>query len=336
VAKSGRQAKLQHWLAKKGNMSAGLSHTREFTELGLISIVVPTYNRPASLALCLEAITRLRYPKDQFEVIVVDDGGAVDIGGIIDPLRQSINIRMLRQENTGPAGARNNGAAHATGQFIAFTDDDCSPTEDWLRALTLRLQQDPSVMYGGHTINALSGNVYSVASQSLIDFLYGYFNSDPAHARFFTSNNMALSRSMFESTGGFDTNFPTASGEDRELCDRWQQLGYKMGFVPEAQVRHRHVLNFRSFWKQHFRYGAGAWRFWKCKRARGFAGPKLEPLSFYLSLMNHARKNTLTPALPLSILLVLSQIANAAGFAWARIKDAWPGSIRSGQAEERA
>jgi len=288
--------------------------------LAIISVVVPSFNRPASLAVCLESLARLRYPQEQFEVVVVDDGGNVDLGAIIEPLRESINIRLVTQENTGPAGARNKGAASATGQFIAFTDDDCSPTEGWLTALTLRLQQDPARMYGGYTTNALESNIYSTASQLLIDFLYGYFNTDPEQARFFTSNNMALSRSMFESVGGFDTSFPTASGEDRELCDRWQHLGYKMSFVREAQVRHRHAMNFRSFWKQHFIYGNGAWRYWECKHARGLPGPNLEPPRFYLKLVNHAWKSRLKHPLMLTLLLILSQIANAAGFAWERIK----------------
>jgi GT2 family glycosyltransferase len=288
--------------------------------LTIISVVVPSFNRPASLAACLKSLARLRYPREQFEVIVVDDGGNIDLGTIITPLQESISIRLVKQENTGPSGARNNGAANAVGQFIAFTDDDCSPAEDWLTALTLRLQQDPSRMYGGYTVNALEANIYSTASQLLIDFLYGYFNKDPEQARFFTSNNIALSRSMFESAGGFDTNFRTASGEDRELCDRWQLLGHKLSFVRAAQVRHRHALNFRSFWKQHFSYGTGAWRFRERKHAQGLPGLKLEPPRFYLTLVNHAWKSKLQRQLTLTLLLILSQLATAAGFAWARIK----------------
>jgi glycosyltransferase involved in cell wall biosynthesis len=300
--------------------------------LPIISVIIPTFNRATRLSACLESLTRQQLPREEFEVIVVDDGGNADLRVIIEPLRALINIRLLKQGNSGPAAARNYGAANATGQFIAFTDDDCTPDGDWLTAFMHRLQQDPSRLYGGHTVNALDGNVYSAASQALIDYLYDYFNADPEQGNFFTSNNMALSRSMFEMTGGFDTDFSQAGGEDRELCDRWLQLGYSMSFVPEARVRHAHEMDLRSFWKQHFSYGAGAWRYWECKHERGLEGPKLEPPSFYLRLVNHARKNKLRHPLRLTLLLVLSQVANAAGFASARSKGTQPRTNPSGTA----
>lgn len=288
--------------------------------MAIISVIIPTFKRPRWLAACLESLARQRYPKEQFEVIVVDDGGGVDLGPIIEPLQNKFSLRLVTQDHAGPGLARNNGAAQARGQFIAFTDDDCAVDENWLVELVQRLQLDSSRMYGGYTVNALEANVYSAASQSLIDYLYGYYNSDPKQARFFTSNNMALSRDMFELAGGFDENFRRATSEDRELCDRWLQLGHGMTFVPVARVRHSHDLNFCSFWRQHFNYGRGAWRFWECKHAKSIAGPKLEPPGFYLDLLHHVRRNKLKPALPLSLLLLLSQLANATGFAWAKIR----------------
>lgn len=283
----------------------------------MVSIIIPTFNRPARLATCLDALARLRFPKQQFEVVVVDDGGSTELEPLIAPLRDSLSIRLVKQENTGPAGARNQGAAHAAGVFLAFTDDDCAPDEDWLAALVRRLEQHPSRMYGGCTVNVLEDNAFSSASQSLIDYLYGYYNADPERARFFTSNNIAMSRVDFDTAGGFSRFFPQAAGEDRELCDRWLQLGRTMNLVPEAKVRHGHELNFRSFWKQHFNYGIGARRLRECKRRRGHGEIKLEPPTFYLQLVAHPWKSNARNPLALSLLMVLSQVANAAGFAWA-------------------
>jgi hypothetical protein len=53
----------------------------------------------------------------------------------------------------------------------------------------------------------------------LIDYLYTYYNADPYRAQFFTSNNRVLSTDRFRQIGGFDTAFPRAAGEDRELCE---------------------------------------------------------------------------------------------------------------------
>lgn len=301
-----------------------------------ISIVIPTYNRPAQLRACLEALARLQYPMQAFEVIVVDDGGDVDLDALIEPLEDSLRLRLVVQQNTGPAGARNNGVAHARGVYIAFTDDDCAPEPEWLAVLAERLEQAPEGLHGGLTINALERNVYSSASQTLIDYLYGYYNAEGEHARFLAANNMAVARSLFESVGGFDPGFRKASGEDRELCDRWRQLGHSMIFVPEARVQHLHALSFGSFCRQHFNYGAGACRFWACRSARGRPGPKLEPLGFYLDLVAYAWKNQLQRPYALTLLLLLSQAANAAGFAAASIGRLWPRAGNRAQSDDLA
>ena len=288
----------------------------------IISVIIPTFNRPHQLAVCLESFTRQSLQKDLFEVIVVDDDSIADLSSIILPLQENINVRLVVQDHAGPGQARNNGAKQAQGQFIAFTDDDCCADENWLLELVKCLQLDSSKMYGGQTVNALKANLYSVASQALIDYLYGYYNSDPEQAFFFTSNNMALSRSLFEMVGGFDEQFRLASSEDRELCVRWRNSGHGMAFIACARILHSHNLNFWSFWRQHFRYGRGAWRFWECRYTQGTTGPRLEPAKFYLGLLHHVRTNKLKPALSLSLLLLLSQIANASGFAWAKFRRA--------------
>jgi glycosyltransferase involved in cell wall biosynthesis len=290
--------------------------------LTTISVVIPTFNRPARLKACLEALARQRLAKHDFEVIVVDDGGAGELEALVRPLQHRLDVRLVRQQNTGPAGARNAGVAQAVGEFVAFTDDDCTPEEDWLSVFVQRLRQDPSRMYGGHTVNALVTNAYSRASQSLIDFLYGYYNADPDRARFFTSNNMAVPRNAFLATQGFDSGFPRASGEDRELCDRWLYLGMEMTYVPEAKVLHRHDLGFRSFCKQHLNYGRGAWHFRECKLRRGQKAPKFEPLAFYLGLVGHPWKKKQHYPLAISALMVVSQVANATGYALEKTK-AW-------------
>ena len=127
------------------------------------SVVIPTYNRPERLANCLEAISQLDYPRDRFEVIVVDDGSKIPLDSVVEPLQQKIpelQLKLIRQENAGPAAARNRGAAEAQGEFLAFTDDDCQPTTDWLIHFAAGFETAPEAMLGGKTINALSQNPF--------------------------------------------------------------------------------------------------------------------------------------------------------------------------------
>jgi GT2 family glycosyltransferase len=296
-----------------------------------VSVIIPTFNRPSRLGACLAALARSSYPRSSFEVIVVDDGGEHDLDPLIANVGQNLDVRAVAQSNGGPASARNLGVMHARGDLLAFTDDDCLPERDWLSALADRFARDPSRIYGGHTINALPKNVYSTASQSLIDYLYGYYNADPERARFFSSNNIAMSREAFLELGGFDSGFPLASGEDRDLCDRWLRLGRRMSFAPEARVLHHHALDLLSYWRQHFNYGTGARRYRTRKRQRDGKAPGIEPVSFYLKLLSHPQRCNLPRSSTLSLLLGLSQVANAGGF----LRETIIGQRLEGAAERR-
>lgn len=292
----------------------------ETNHLISISIIIPTYNRPGQLSSCLGSLARLDFPKNRYEVVVVDDGSSCSMKSVIEPYRQTMNITLVEQENSGPGIARNNGVAKSQGRFIAFTDDDCKPDLKWLTMFLERLEEDPERMYGGQVFNALDKNIYSTASQLLVDYLYGYYNAEPEHSQFFTSNNMAMAREVFDEVGGFDTNFPGACGEDRELCDHWRYRGYGLSYAPQAIIHHHHELTFWSFCRQHFAYGSGAIRFRMARIRREQERFRIEPPAFYLGLIGSAWKMKLPRPLSLTALMAISQVANVAGFAFIKIK----------------
>jgi glycosyltransferase involved in cell wall biosynthesis len=283
----------------------------------LFSIIIPTYNRPRQLASCLEALTRLRTPAGGFEVIVVDDGSPQPLDQTAEPYRRRLDLTLLRKPNGGPGSARNTGAGVARGRFLAFTDDDCWPAPDWLIALARRFERAPQHMLGGHTINRLTRNPYATTSQLIQDVVYAFYNRDPEAARFFASNNLAVPADLFRQLGGFDEQFFRAASEDRELCDRWLQQGHRMGYVPEAVVLHAHALTLRTFWKQHFTYGRGAWRYHQVRAGRG-SGRMRDDMKFHARLPQLLRGPLagLPPGRVWTILplLLLWQAANTAGF----------------------
>jgi GT2 family glycosyltransferase len=260
-----------------------------------------------------------RYPSDQFEVIVVDDGSPIPLAAVIEAFPGEMPIRYCRQPNLGPSVARNAGAKLAQGQYLAFTDDDCAPTPDWLTFLAQGLEGAPQAMIGGYTRNALPRNPFSITSQLLIDFLYHYYNQTESRALFFTSNNFAVAADLFWQVGGFDETMPLAAGEDRELCDRWLDHGYKMLYWPRAVILHEHNLRPFSFWRQHFNYGRGAWLYRWLRSQRKEEAVHLEPPDFYLKLISYP----LTMARDirsyiLTGMLCFTQAANATGFFYER------------------
>jgi GT2 family glycosyltransferase len=279
------------------------------------SVVIPTYARPRQLAACLASLAGLDYDRASFEVVVVDDGSPTPLNEIVAAFTGSLNITLLRQDNAGPAAARNAGATRAKGNHLVFVDDDCAPAAEYLRMLAARFAVEPDCAIGGRTINALTENVWSSASQMLVDYLYSYYNADPHHARFLTSNNMAVPTHIFRELNGFDTGFRLAASEDRDLCDRLVHRGYRIIHAPEAIVYHSHAMMLGQYWRQHFTYGRGAANFHQEHSDRTAAAARFEPVSFYLNLLRFPfSQQSKSPAIILAALMLLSQAATVLGY----------------------
>jgi glycosyltransferase involved in cell wall biosynthesis len=282
------------------------------------SVIIPTYNRPAQLTLCLQALAAQDYPRDRFEVIVIDDGSDQPPRAIVASIATTLNITLLTESHDGPSAARNAGAVRAQGEFLAFTDDDCEPATDWLSRLAVRVASVPAHLVGGRTVNALTENIYSEASQTLLDILYAHFDSHPDAPRFFASNNIAMRAAEFHAMGGFLSSFRCA--EDRELCDRWLHQGGRMIYAPEVLVHHRHDLNLVSLWRQHFNYGKGGFLFHNRRARQGRGQFRLQP-GFHLELFRYplAHVGGLRGLL-VEALMMEMQLANATGFFFQAIK----------------
>jgi glycosyltransferase involved in cell wall biosynthesis len=291
-------------------------------------VVIPTHNRPLQLAQCLDGLTRLTYPRSHFEVIVVDDGSSVDLTPVIAGFRADLNLTLLRQSQGGPGAARNAGATAAQGHILAFLDDDCRPTPDWLLHLTACFglnaghcpERLPNRLVGGPILNALPQNPFSTASQLMIDYLYTRF-SGTANSSFLSSSSFALSREGFHAVGGFHPQLSRAS-EDRDFCDRWQYRGHCINYVPELVVYHAHQLGPLSFLRQHFNYGRGAYQYRRLQAWQTQTTLRLERLSFYGNLLIHPlRREHGGYAFLLCGLLALAEAATGAGFVWQWLTD---------------
>lgn len=282
-----------------------------------VSVVVPTYARPDRLRACLAALAALDTPAGGFETIVVDDGSPVPAEAIAGPFRASLDLRVLRQANAGPAAARNAGAAVARGALLAFTDDDCAPDPAWATVLVAATARHPGALLGGRTVNALSGNSYAEASGLLLDFLGAYFAPETGRVPLVPSNNLAVPAEAFRALGGFDAGFALAAGEDRDLCARWHEVGYPVALVPGAVVRHAHEMGLAGFVRQHVAYGRGAFDYHRRRPARRL---RPEPVAFYAGLVGYPLRRARVPrSVWLSALMALSQVANAAGYARASL-----------------
>lgn len=171
----------------------------------IISVVIPTHQRPELLSKCLKALYRQSLSRKIFEIIVVHDGPGEYTKKKIIRLFPDVKFYSLR-ENKGPAAARNYGWLIAKGKLIAFTDDDCLPDKNWLRDILNE--------YAGEEAIAYSGKVYVPLSLHPTDF--ELYKARLATDRFITANCVCTKAALLK-VGGFDERFRMAWREDSDL-----------------------------------------------------------------------------------------------------------------------
>lgn len=275
----------------------------------VISVVVPTKGRLASLERCLETLAANEYPRGRFEVVIANDRGGAEVDALVASFADRLCGVTTSPERTGPSAARNAGAAAAGGRFVAFTDDDCEPSPGWLSALERALEANPGAAVGGEVRNGVPQNVGAVATQLVVDALHGEWNRDPDSPRFFASSNVAFPLDGFRAIGGFDEDFRYA--EDRELCERWLRTGHRFAHAPNAVVIHMRSLDLWDFVKQHYGYGRGAYAF---HHFRG-SSDQLESSGVLRKLAGEAlRRQGDHGRIAVGAYAIVSQIATTAGF----------------------
>ena len=212
-----------------------------------ISVVVCTYNGARTIRDCFEGLRRLAYP--DYEVIVVDDGSTDETAAIA----RQYDCRLIRTENRGLASARNTGLNAATGEIVAYLDDDAYPDPHWLTYLAARFLSTSHAAVGGPNLappgdgpiaecvaRAPGGPVHVLLTDSEAEHIPGC--------------NMAFRKACLEAIGGFDPQFRSA-GDDVDACWRLQESGSTLGFSAAAMVWHHRRNSVRTYWKQQIGYG---------------------------------------------------------------------------------
>jgi lipopolysaccharide/colanic/teichoic acid biosynthesis glycosyltransferase/glycosyltransferase involved in cell wall biosynthesis len=221
--------------------------------MGTISVVIPAKNAEKSIEACLQGILAQTGIEYQLEIIVVDDGSVDQTA----KLARKMGVSVIRQENQGPASARNTGVNQARGKIIAFTDADCVPTSEWLHHLVKPFSSSQYVIG--------TKGIYQTKQTSLVArFVQQEYESKYTRLSkvssidFIDTYSAAYRRDVFVENGGFDSTFPVPSVEDQEFSFRLARKGYRMLFVPEAIVFHTHDQNWIAYVKR--KYIIGYWK----------------------------------------------------------------------------
>lgn len=213
-----------------------------------ISVIVCTYNGIATLRACLQSLQNLRYP--DYEVLLVDDGSTRDVIGIV---RDFPVVRYLHQDHAGLSVARNLGAREATGEILAYTDDDCLVDEDWLAYLATAFDRPEWVAAGGPNVPPPPRN----RTEAVVAAAPGA----PAHvllrdeeAEHLPGCNLAIRKAALLAIGGFRAHYEVA-GDDVDICWRLREAGGKLRFVAGAMVWHHRRYTVSAYFRQQAGYG---------------------------------------------------------------------------------
>jgi glycosyltransferase involved in cell wall biosynthesis len=274
----------------------------------LVSVVVPTRDRPAALARCATALAA--QDAAELDVVVVDDGSR-DRAAVAAALEPLPSARLVRSPGRGPATARNLGAEAARGRVVCFTDDDCEPRPDWARVLARAAADGPGGVAAGRTVSPPGAGAAVVASQAITSHLQLASLRADGSLGFAPTSNLACTPAVLGSLP-FDLGFPDAAGEDRDWWARALADGVVATYEPGALVVHRQHLDLRGFVRQQHRYGRGAARF-----RRGRVGDRAHGgAAFYGGLLRAG----FTHGPAVGALVALAQAVTVAGVVGERLR----------------
>jgi GT2 family glycosyltransferase len=238
---------------------------RENRELPITcSVIVPAWNAARTIGRCLDSL--LDAARDDTEIIVVDDGSTDATASIAS----GKGARVLRRDHGGPAGARNAGAAVATGTYLVFVDSDVYVHADFIDEI--------GRVTGDDTEAAAIQCVYSDAihphtTASLYNQLFQRYlmtRARSSEVEEIGTFAVAIRRDAFVQVGGFDASFRAPLIEDIELGIRLNRAGHRIRFAQHIQVDHDCLLTTRDLGRKFQRSRAYAsWFFGNRARIGG-------------------------------------------------------------------
>lgn len=217
-------------------------------ELPSISVVVCSYNGSRTIRDTLDHLQHVAYPN--FETIVVSDGSTDATAAIA---REYSGVRVIETPNRGLSAARNEGMNAATGEIIAYIDDDAYPDPHWLHYLAHGYHSSSHVAMGGPNLPPLGdGPIAHCVAHAPGGPIQVLLTDDLAEHT--PGCNLSIRRKALQEIGGFDPVFRVA-GDDVDVCWRLQDRGGTIGFHHAAMVWHHRRNSLKAYWKQQRGYG---------------------------------------------------------------------------------
>ncbi|QNF32395.1 glycosyltransferase family 2 protein [Adhaeribacter swui] len=197
-----------------------------------ISVIIPTYHDWKRLSYCIEALDKQTYPKELFEVIIVNNDPKDQVPkGYYLPN----NITITAERASGSYAARNKGISLAKGEIFAFTDSDCIPDVNWLTNAVQFFKKHPEYdRIGGKVELFFSSSQYTLAEA--YEIVYAFRQDENVKKGRSVTANMITKKEVLDAIGPFNQGM--YSGGDFEWGERASGSGFNIGYAPDVIIKH--------------------------------------------------------------------------------------------------
>lgn len=186
-----------------------------------VSVIIPTYNRKRVLKRCLELLFAQDYPKDKYEVVLVDDGSTDGTKKMVEYLQPPCHFKYLSQKRSGPHIARNKGIRNARGEIVIFVDSDIlTPPQLIKEHMEFHKKYGEKLIVSGPAVR--TSNLMDDFSDKEKRIKKKRWDlSGPS----LITSNLSVRKEYLERINGFDENFQGLGWHDWDLGLRLKKLG---------------------------------------------------------------------------------------------------------------
>ena len=223
----------------------------DFITLPFISVIIPVYNDGIRLSMCIEALLEQNYPKDEYEIIIVDNGSTDKTPDFARKYPVQVFFELNKQNSYA---ARNKGLQHSKGEVMAFTDSDCIASPNWLSEGIEAMDNFGTPYVAGKIISFFQNetpNIWEYYDSAVYFDQKGYIQD----SKFGVTANLFVDKRLFNKYGLFRQDL--ISGGDYEFGRRISKSREKIAFAENAVVFHPARSKFREALKKSKRVSIG-------------------------------------------------------------------------------
>jgi GT2 family glycosyltransferase/glycosyltransferase involved in cell wall biosynthesis len=229
---------------------------------GVVSVVLVNFRGATDTIACVRALRKCAWEDDRLEIIVVENGSGDDSRERLEEIRDLASI-VVSAENLGFAGGCNLGVEHATGEYVAFLNNDARPDREWIAAAVATFESSTSIGAVASKVLDWDGVDLDYGGAAITWFGMGYkpgagdpddgTHDDERDVLFGTGAAMFVRSEVFRALGGFDERY-FMFYEDVDLGWRINLRGFRVRYQPASLAFHRHHASMAKFPEYHETY----------------------------------------------------------------------------------